>query len=132
MIGRPRPHRRIVSLLLLILLPACYNWEVVATRPVQQEDVPSGRVRVRRTDGTEIKLARTSVTADTLTGVLRSSGRTRYTEGIPLADIQWLETPEVAVVETVMLSVGVVLVVGFVIGCAATNCLRWDYSFFEN
>ena len=130
MIDNFRRHRRIGALVFLVLLPACYNWQLAATAPVLPEDVPPGKVRITRADCSRTVFRSVRVTADTLVGFPEGSSSVRYMytarplglgQRVPLTDITRLETRKLAVAQTVVLGLGIVLPLLAVVGLATMD-----------
>jgi hypothetical protein len=108
MIDNFRRHRRICALVFLILLPACYNWQLAATTPVRQEDVRPGKVRITRTDGSRTVLHRVTVSSDTLVGFPQRPEDINRVQRVPLADITRVDTPEFDLRRTLGIGLGAV------------------------
>ena len=119
MIDNFRRHRRIGALVFLVLFPACYNWRLAAT-PVLPEEVPRRNVRITRTDGSQTEFLRVRFSADTLIGFPDRRG---LGQRVPLTAITRLETRKLAVAQTVVMGLVMVLPVAAMVVVALDP---WD------
>ena len=116
-----RTNRRpIAALLLLLYLPACTSWQVGRPTPEEfLENEQPDEVRVTQTDGSRVELMSPEVRADSLVGTPK--GGTVHVVSIPLSEIQFVEVKKGAAFKTFLLVYPLLMVVGFVVGCAV-NC----------
>jgi hypothetical protein len=101
-IGRRRSL--VVTALLTTQIVACSSWRVEPVAPEQllHERAPA-ELRVTRTDGSQLVLARPKVSGDSLTGLSNDAPR-----GVPLADIGTIATRHGDAGKSVLLGLGIV------------------------
>ena len=124
--GSHRVRRRLAVTLLITVLcgQACQAWHTERSAPESLLGTRQPtKLRVPRTDGTQIILERPLLRGDTLSG-----SRPRWTGQdevrIPLADVRQVATRGFSAGRTIGLGVGVAALayVGFVIGVVACGC----------
>jgi hypothetical protein len=124
--GLPRRRRLRWSLMTATYVCACTHWQVQSVSPQQVlETRKPQKIRVTRTDRTEVVLSQPTIVSDTLYGI--SAGSPRGTnqplgEGIALADVSRVAIRRVDPVRTTALVVGsAVVVAGAIVAIAVSS-----------
>jgi hypothetical protein len=98
-----------ISLLMTGLGTACRAWHTERIAPAPESVLttrPPARIRLTRTDGSQIVLEHPVLVADTLLGTWSSHGQ-RWNLRFPLTEIRQIETRRFSPVRTVGLGLGV-------------------------
>lgn len=135
---RRRPALAALTVLVVALQPACYNWHATEVGPAEylgteRPDV----VRLTMADGTVVEIENPRVIGDSIEGVLPPQGRGRemapFPVSVPVSDVRAVEARELSASRTAVAvgvtAVGIVAILVGVLsnrthgrGCSPTGC----------